>query len=313
MILSTIASKVILKARRYFNKKVAYSFPPVADGWKKKELPILPETAEGSYFDPYALFVDQKIVVYVSKRNSGSISRFILDDHFELREEISVLEGRKNSWDEVVNRACVIKYHDEFLMWYTGQSGINSFIGFARSGDGVTFKREGDTPVITPSLSYEKRSVMNPCVLFNEKKNLFQMWYSAGEQYEPDVICYAESSDGVTWHKNNGFVLEKGKQRFDKYKVGGCDVHIEGNKYVMLYIGYENIDVARICYAESKDGITWYRGKYPIISPSKMSWDADAVYKPSYVKKDEQEIILYNGRKSGTELIGVAIRSKLVP
>ena len=311
MILAAIASKAILKIRRYFNKKVAYSFPSVTDGWEKKVHPILPRTAEGSYFDPYALVDEQKILVYVSKRINSSISRFYLNNRFELCEEITVLEGIQNSWDEVVNRACVIKHYGEFLMWYTGQSGVNSSIGFARSIDGITFERVCDSPVIVPSLSHEKGSVMNPSVLFNKDRNVFQMWYSAGDQYEPDVICYAESADGISWNKNNAAVLKKGIQRFDRYKVGGCDVHLEGGKYSMFYIGYENLDVARICFAVSEDGIEWQKGDHPIISPSKMSWDADAVYKPAYVKIDEQEIILYNGRKGGTELIGVALRTVL--
>ena len=36
---------------------------------------------------------------------------------------------------------------------------------------------------------------MNPFVMYEDGK--FKMWYAAGETYEPNVICYAESDDGV--------------------------------------------------------------------------------------------------------------------
>lgn len=77
----------------------------------------------------------------------------------------------------------------------------------------------------------------------------------------------------------------------------------------MYYIGYQNIDVARICYATSVDGIHWIRPQYNIIiSPSKMSWDSDAVYKPSFIKYKGKQYLFYNGREHDNEYIGVATR-----
>lgn len=40
-----------------------------------------------------------------------------------------------------------------------------------------------------------------------------------------------------------------------KYKIGGCHViELSENELLMFYIGYQNLDVARICYAKSIDG-----------------------------------------------------------
>lgn len=73
---------------------------------------------------------------------------------------------------------------------------------------------------------------------------------------------------------------------------------------------YQNVDTARVCMAESNDGIhNWVRSMdNPVISPEKKSWDADAVYKPTVVlnKQKNKLLMWYNGRKQNCERIGLA-------
>lgn len=70
------------------------------------------------------------------------------------------------------------------------------------------------------------------------------------------------------------------------------------------------MDTARVCMAESNDGIhNWVRSMdNPVISPEKKSWDADAVYKPTVVlnKQKNKLLMWYNGRKQNCERIGLA-------
>ena len=55
------------------------------------------------------------------------------------------------------------------------------------------------------------------------------MWYSAGDNFEPDVICYAESSDGISWLKYEKPVLAAyAPHLWEKKKVGGCCVKFDG-------------------------------------------------------------------------------------
>ena len=78
----------------------------------------------------------------------------------------------------------------------------------------------------------------------------------------------------------------------------------------MFYIGYEDIDTARICVAKSQNGITeWKKCPLnPIISPDKDSWDADACYKPSVIWNEQEQkwMLWYNGRRGSDEFIGMA-------
>ena len=159
---------------------------------------------------------------------------------------------------------------------------------------------------------------MIPNVIFDKQENIFKMWYSAGETYEPDVICYATSKDGINWtkYKNNPiFIANKNKFCLDSFKVGGSDVHkISNNKYIMFYIGYSDINTARIFIAKSKNGINnWKRLDTPIIKPTKGQFDSDACYKPTalYDKKKKEWLIWYNGRRKNKEFIGLAFFKNL--
>ena len=155
---------------------------------------------------------------------------------------------------------------------------------------------------------------MNPCVLYDDNK--YKMWYAAGETYEPNVLAYAESTDGINWVKsriNPIFTAEKGNI-YEQDRVGGCQViKTEDMGYIMFYIGYENIDKAQICIAHSDNGITQWKKSTanPIIFPQANSWDKDACYKPSFLWNEEENkwMLWYNGRSETDEFIGYAYKA----
>ena len=63
---------------------------------------------------------------------------------------------------------------------------------------------------------------MNPCVIYEDGK--YRMWYAAGETYEPNVLAYAESMDGINWEKkkiNPIFTAQEGNY-YEQDRVGGC-------------------------------------------------------------------------------------------
>jgi len=93
-----------------------------------------------------------------------------------------------------------------------------------------------------------------------------------------------------------------------KWMESGCDILKENDRYYMFYIGYQNVDTARVCMAESNDGIhNWVRSMdNPVISPEKKSWDADAVYKPTVVLNKQK-----NKRAAGESRLRVFSCGKL--
>jgi predicted GH43/DUF377 family glycosyl hydrolase len=139
------------------------------------------------------------------------------------------------------------------------------------------------------------------------------MWYSGGDQYEPDAIGYATSPDGVRWSKLEKPVFEADTaNRWEQFKVTACQVMYRDGWYNMFYIGFRDIDHAQIGIARSRDGIIgWQRLKdNPILSPTVDGWDADACYKPFaiYDSVKKQWMLWYNGRHGGLEQIGLATK-----
>ena len=297
---------------RFFNQRHRYDFPEENNGWKKVgSLPVYGDSTTGEIFDPFVFFEDNRFVMIASERCSGCLIRLDSTDGFSWSKTGCLLKKRENSWESVVNRASVVLRNGMYHMWYTGQNKGVSKIGYAVSTDGKIFVRQSDFPVLEASTKAEGLSVMNPHVIWNEKKQKFQMWYAAGENYEPDVLFYAESKDGLFWKKNADPVMKPClAHKWERAKIGGCFVRVENDgSYTMYYIGYQNVDVARICCATSENGVTWCRdGCNLCLSPSINSWDSDAVYKPSVLIFNGKMYLWYNGRSGFQEYIGLAVK-----
>ena len=82
-----------------------------------------------------------------------------------------------------------------YIIYYTKQFGYDEKYGYkyseiyvTTSTDGINFNSEKKL-VLKAEKDYEKYSVMNPNVIYDEKDNLFKMYYAAGELVEPDVMC----------------------------------------------------------------------------------------------------------------------------
>lgn len=310
--LQRIPVRIHFEISRALNQRHRYDFPPENNGWEKVGTkPVFGDLTTGTMFDPFVYVEGEKFIMVLSERTTGSLVRIESYDGENWSDKTTILTGIPNTWESAVNRASLVHKGNKWHLWYTGRDGRVSKIGYATSDDGIHFIRQSKFPVLYPETEQEGESVMNPHVIWNSKKDCYQMWYAAGETYEPDIICYAESKDGVLWKKHFHPVLAKYPQHeWEKYKVGGCQViQLQDGSFKIYYIGYQNLDVARICMANSTDGIKWERNdENLLISPSKNAWDADAVYKPTIVEKDNVLFMWYNGRNAHEEYIGLAIK-----
>ena len=141
--------------------------------------------------------------------------------------------------------------------------------------------------------------------------NLFRMWYSGGEQNEPNAIGCATSPDGLQWtkHPANPIFTPDPALAWEQHKVTACQVERQGDWYLMFYIGFRDEAHAQIGLARSRDGLThWQRHPAnPIVRPGEGQWDHDACYKPYAIFNGQQWLLWYNGRHGGLEQIGVAL------
>ncbi len=270
--------------------------------------PVLGGPELGVCFDILVTKTENKYRMDFSWRTQKSLAVSFSENGYDWSyPEITLPYDEASGWEERVNRNCVIFDDGIYKMWYTGQARGYSFIGYAESKDGISFSRPFSEPIMIPEYPYEKQSVMNPCVL--KEGDIYRMWYAAGETYEPNVLCYAESTDGINWKKSKiNPIFIKGEAEYEQDRVGGCQVMKYNGGYLMMYIGYKDIDTACICAAWSENGITgWKRCKSnPIVVADPGMWDADSCYKPSFLIDDGKVTVWYNGRKGTEEYIGIA-------
>ncbi|MDO4629946.1 MAG: hypothetical protein Q4C70_12255 [Planctomycetia bacterium] len=291
-----------------------------AGGWvKSPENPVLGGNL-GVCFDISMIRdQDEKGILYrmwFSWRTKESIAYTESRNGIQWSEPQVVLTPA-GGWEERLNRPCVVQKDGKFHLWYTGQTWEESRIGYAVSADGVNWERVQTEPVMVSEQEWEKVAVMCPHVLWDAEKECFRMWYSAGEQYEPNAIGYAESKDGITWEKSalNPIFSSDADFHWERHKVTAAQVFPLDGWYVMFYIGFENENLARIGVARSRDGQTnWERlPANPIISPDAGAWDAEACYKPFVLKNEAGDgwKLWYNGRTGQVEQIGMATHTGL--
>ena len=269
----------------------------------------------GTCFDVYVSRDKGRYRMDFSWRPKKSLAVTFSDDGIHWEEPIITLAPRAESgWEDDLNRNCVIKVDGIYKMWYTGQARGHSFIGYAESEDGIRFRRVMDEPVLFCERAWEGFSVMNPCVLYENGK--YRMWYAAGETYEPNVLAYAESKDGLHWSKSpiNPIFVKDTEHPYEADRIGGCYItKTEDMDYVMFYIGYRDIHTANICVAKSPDGLTrWEKSRFnPLVVPTPDGWDAAACYKPSVLwdEKENRWMLWYNGRVGHDERIGLVLKT----
>lgn len=276
----------------------------------------------GTCFDVSVLKEGDKYRMWFSWRPEKSIALVESIDGIAWSKPRIVLgPNEKTGWEEEINRPVVIKNGDRYEMFYTGQARGKSWIGYATSKDGIAWRRESERPVLSAEQPWEKVAVMCPHVIYDLRAKEYRMWYSGGEQGEPNAIGYAVSKDGVHWskHQDNPIFRPDPASAWERNRVTACQVIPQGDLpvlggrssagFLMFYIGFRDENHAQIGIARSEDGITgWKRHPAnPIVRNGLGKWDHDAAYKPYAIFDGQKWRLWYNGRRGSVEQIGLAI------
>jgi predicted GH43/DUF377 family glycosyl hydrolase len=281
--------------------------------WKKYEGNPVMGGKYGTCFDISVMREGETYRMWLSWRPKQSIALVESKDgiHWSEPPQIVLSPRRETGWENDINRPVVIKRADGYHMWYTGQADGHSWIGYATSTNGILWHRMSTRPVLSFAEPWENVAVMCPDVIWDDELKRFRMWYSGGEQNEPNAIGHATSPDGIVWtkHKSNPVFNPEPSMAWERFKVTGSQIVKRGGWYYMFYIGFRDEEHAQIGIARSRDGIAdWQRlASNPIVRPGKDQWDHDACYKPCAVFDGQKWLLWYNGRHGGLEQIGVAI------
>jgi predicted GH43/DUF377 family glycosyl hydrolase len=281
-------------------------------GWEKYQGNPVLGGQYGTCFDICVLRESGRYRMWVSWRPKQSIAITESEDGIHWRApEIVLPPDKSTGWEDDINRPIVVRRADGYHMWYTGQTKDTSHIGYAKSPDGKNWTRQSRKPVLKPSAAWEKVAVMCPHVLWDESVRKWKMWYSGGEQYEPNAIGHATSADGLHWEKSssNPVIIPDSHHEWEQQRVAAAQIVKMKGWYYAFYIGFHDIDHAQVGIARSRNGVShWQRhAANPIIRPTPGAWDSDACYKPFAVFSDGEWRLWYNGRSGSLEQIGLAI------
>ncbi len=312
-LLAGLSGLTVVRARVYSGaRETQDSNASTSAGWQKYRGNPVIGGKYGTVFDVSVLKEGKRFLLWGSWRPKKSLALFESTDGIKWSEPAIVLgPNPATGWEDNINRPVVVKRDRLYQLWYTGQANGKSFIGYATSPNGQNFARQSQTPVLAPQQAWEKTSVMCPDVMWDRHLAQYRMWYSGGDQYEPDAIGYATSSDGLHWtrHSQNPIFTPARSIAWEQYKVTACQVVEHAGAFYMFYIGFRDIDHAQIGVAQSPDGISgWQRHPAnPIIRASAGDWDGDACYKPFAILNGDRWMLWYNGRNNTTEQIGLAV------
>ena len=161
-----------------------------------------------------------------------------------------------------------------YQMWYNGNNGSNTNIGYATSTDKKNWNKH-PAPVLEHGRagSWDDSYILHPTVYFDG--TTYHMWYT-GTNSSVAQIGYATSPDSINWSKySNNPVLTPGKSgSWDVQNVNSPEVLFIEGTFHMWYGGSDGTQ-EQIGHATSLNGIEWEKDTLnPVLKVGKTgSWD----------------------------------------
>ncbi|MGL2966847.1 hypothetical protein [Flavobacterium sp. XGLA_31] len=281
---------------------------------------------------PTAIQIDADTIrIYYAPRNQKGKSiptYFDVDAHnpekVKYIHDKPILElGQLGTFDDDGIMPCsVVRVSDtEMYLYYVGWNPSVSVpyrnaIGLAVSHDnGSTFKRVFQGAIVERNQN-EPFFTASPFVLKEGDK--WHLWYASSTGFvkvngKPEPlyeIKYAHSTNGIDWVRTNITCIPPSKE----YECTARPTVVkEGNVYKMWFTFRGSFDYRdgkdsyQIGYAESEDGINWFRDDQKSgIGLSETGWDSTMQTYPSVIVIGNKKYLFYNGNGFGKTGIGWA-------
>jgi hypothetical protein len=264
---------------------------------------------------------DDRFDLYVSLRDGSGrsrIGRAVLS--MAEAPRVSPLEpepildlGPLGAFDDAgVTTSCIVSHEGRQRLYYTGWCRGVSVPFYLAAGlvvrQGRAFERISLAPLLDRS-AVDPFLTASPFVIRDGQ--VWRMWYVSASEWRPHAtgprhyyhIRYADSRDGVTWHRTGRVCVDYAGD--EEYAFGRPCVVRDGDAYRMWYsVRGERY---RIGYAESNDGIEWTRHDGALGLLPGTGWESDMVEYPFVFDWQGRRYMLYNGNGYGRTGVGLAV------
>jgi hypothetical protein len=193
----------------------------------------------GDYGSDYFYFIGWNRRVTIPFQNALGVA--IVKDGRVVRRFRGPVMDRTMTEPHFVANACVLREHDHYQCWYLSCTGWTRdgnasrhryHIKYATSSDGLAWRRDG---MVAIDYSYpNEHAISRPTVIKHAGR--YRMWFShRGDQYR---IGYAESDNGVNWHREDAAVgLDLSENSWDSKALAYPHVFEHRGSLFMLYNG----------------------------------------------------------------------------
>ncbi|VVB82200.1 beta-1,4-mannooligosaccharide phosphorylase [uncultured archaeon] len=211
-------------------------------------------------------------------------------------------------WEGTVTAEPSIIYENGvFKMWYRGNSGTSSRIGYATSTDGLTWTKYGSNPL---SMSLNgNTAIYYPYVL-----KVGSYYYMYTVMFPNNNVFRFNSSDGITWNLENGGnpVISASGSGWEGSYMDNPAIYYDSATGVWQML-YEASLSFQIGYANSTDGLTWtkYAGN-PVLPQVSSSWKSTFTGNPELTKINGMYYAFYGGSDGNGWKIGWSNSSDLI-
>ena len=298
----------------------------------------LPFDSVGFAQSPQALVLEDRVRVYFSTRERDRTGKYLSQVAFVdfdrgmqrimgvSRRPVIALGGAGCFDEHGIFPFNVLNDGGRVLAYTTGWNrkvsvSADAAIGLAISSDqGLTFKKQGDGPVMAASLN-EPFLVGDAFV--SKYGDDYHMWYIFGVRWvrNPETelwdrvykIAHATSADGIKWHRDGRQVMAD-KLNADECQALPTVICLEGTYHMYFCfrqaIGFRTnkSNAYRIGYAHSTDLVRWTRDDANAgIGFSEEGWDSEMQCYPHVFKIGDKVYMLYNGNQFGRDGFGLAV------
>lgn len=150
------------------------------------------------------------------------------------------------SWDAAdIAHPSVVRVGATWRCYYAGSSAGVWSIGYATSNDLVTWSKQSQvlTASVSASSTFEAGGISDPVVTYEASGTpVFRMWYTAKDSAGVERICYATSSDGVSWTRHGLTICpSEDPYSFDEIGVraGGAAYDASSSAWQVFYTGVD--------------------------------------------------------------------------